>query len=181
MRDRAGHDCNYLARSGILSAAWRTDSGPAPYNFQIADVAAGSNNAVVGILAAVYHRMRTGEGQYVDISMCDGVVPFNSMDGASFLAGGEPPEREGGLLNGGGIYDYYHRYHGGFGRPRMLPCLLPRPLYRRIHSRVRPANSGGGCLGCIECSGSEPVMSGMKICRRNRPGLFLNRYARLFW
>ena len=114
MKDKAGHDINYLARSGILSAAGRKKSGPSLYNFQIADVAAGSNNAVIGILAAVYHRQMTGEGQYIDISMSDGVVPFNSMDGVDYLAGGEAPERENGLLNGGGIYDFYETSDGGY-------------------------------------------------------------------
>ncbi len=114
MRDVAGHDCNYLAKSGILSAAGRKEGGPALYNFQIADVAAGANNAVIGILAAVCHRQRTGEGQYIDIAMCDGVVPFNSMDGAAFLAGEDAPEREDGLLNGGWIYDYYETSDGGY-------------------------------------------------------------------
>ena len=79
----AGHDCNYMARSGILSAAGRKDAGPSLYNFQIADVAAGSNNAVIGILAAAFYREKTGKGQFVDIAMNDGVVPFNSMDGAA--------------------------------------------------------------------------------------------------
>ncbi len=114
MRDRAGHDCNYLARSGILSAAGRKGGGPVLYNFQIADVAAGSNNAVIGILSAVYHRMRTGDGQHIDISMSDGALPFNSMDGAEFLAGGEATGREEGPLNGGGIYDFYRTADGGY-------------------------------------------------------------------
>ena len=114
MRDKAGHDCNYLARSGILSAAGRKKYGPALYNFQIADVAAGSNNAVIGILAAVYQRLSTDKGQYIDISMCDGVVPFNSMDGAAFLTGGAEPGREEGLLNGGSIYDLYETADGGY-------------------------------------------------------------------
>lgn len=114
MAMRAGHDCNYMARSGILSAAGRREQGPALYNFQIADVAAGSNNAVIGILAAVYHREKTGKGQFVDISMCDGVVPFNSMDGAAYFAGADEPAREGGLLNGGGIYDFYRTSDGGY-------------------------------------------------------------------
>ena len=114
MSSVAGHDCNYLARSGVISAPGRKEGGPSLYNFQIADVAAGSNNAVIGILAAVYHREKTGEGQFIDISMNDGVVPFNSMDGAACLAGGPEPEREAGLLNGGGIYDFYATSDGGY-------------------------------------------------------------------
>ena len=111
---KAGHDINYLARSGVAFAAGRKQGGPSLYNFQIADVAGGSMNAVCGILAAVYCRERTGKGQFIDISMQDCVVPFNSMDGASFFAGGALPERESGLLDGGGIYDYYETSDGGY-------------------------------------------------------------------
>ena len=94
---RAGHDINYLARSGVAYAAGRKLGGPGLYNFQIADVAGGSMGAVASILAALLYREKTGEGQFIDISMQDCVIPFNSMDGASFFAGGPEPARENGL------------------------------------------------------------------------------------
>ena len=81
----------------------RREGGPSLYNFQIADVAGGSMNAVSSILAAIIYRDRTGEGQFIDVSMQDSVIPFNSMDGAAYFAGGPMPTRESGLLNGGGI------------------------------------------------------------------------------
>ena len=55
---------------------------------QIADIGVGSLHSVVGILSAVYHRTLTGEGQYIDISMFDGLLPFHAMEGASFLLDG---------------------------------------------------------------------------------------------
>ncbi len=58
----AGHDINYLARSGNMSYAGRQATGPVLTNMQIADLAVGSMNSVVGILAAVHHRDITGEG-----------------------------------------------------------------------------------------------------------------------
>ena len=114
LKDRAGHDINYLSRSGVMASAGRKATGPVLTNMQIADMAVGSMNTVVGILAAVHHRDRTGEGQYVDISMLDGMTAFNSMDGACFLAGAPEPEREGQMLNGGGIYDFYETSDGGY-------------------------------------------------------------------
>ena len=111
---KAGHDINYISRSGIAASAGRQDGGPSLYNFQIADVAGGSLNAVISILAAIVYRERTGEGQYIDVSMQDSVIPFNSMDGASWFAGGSVPDRESGLLNGGGIYDFYQTKDGGY-------------------------------------------------------------------
>src|SRR5690606_2498274 len=70
-KDRAGHDMNYLSIAGITGYNGRKASGPAPINVQVADVAGGSFHAVMGILAAVIHREKTGEGQFVDISMTD--------------------------------------------------------------------------------------------------------------
>lgn len=107
LKMKAGHDINYLARSGNMAQAGRKSTGPVLTNMQIADVAVGSMNSVIGILAAVNYRNNTGKGQYVDISMYDGLIPFNSMDGAAFLATGKEPEREGQRLNGGCIYDFY--------------------------------------------------------------------------
>lgn len=114
LKDRAGHDINYMARSGVMASAGRKTTGPVLTNMQIADMAVGSMNTVVGILAAVHYRDRTGQGQYIDISMMDGMTAFNSMDGACFLAGAQEPRREEQMLNGGGIYDFYETQDGGY-------------------------------------------------------------------
>lgn len=114
LKMRAGHDINYLARSGNMEQAGRKSTGPVLTNMQVADVAVGSMNSVIGILAAVYYRNNTGRGQWVDVSMYDGLIPFNSMDGAAFLATGKEPEREGERLNGGCIYDFYETRDGRY-------------------------------------------------------------------
>ena len=114
LRDAAGHDINYMSRSGIISQAGRRESGPSLMNFQIADIAVGSKNSVIGILAAVNYRKNTGKGQYIDVAMMDGCVPFNSLDGAGFLVSGKEPKREGERLNGGCIYDFYETKDGEY-------------------------------------------------------------------
>ena len=114
LRDAAGHDINYMSRSGIISHAGRKETGPTLMNFQVADIAVGSLNSVIGILAAVQYRNRTGKGQFVDVAMLDGCVPFNSLDGAGFLVSGEQPQREGKMLNGGCMYDFYKTKDGGY-------------------------------------------------------------------
>ena len=114
LRDAAGHDINYMSRSGIISQAGRRESGPSLMNFQIADIAVGSMNSVIGILAAVNYRKNTGKGHYIDVAMMDGCVPFNSLDGAGFLVSGKEPKREGERLNGGCIYDFYETKDGEY-------------------------------------------------------------------
>lgn len=127
--NRAGHDINYLALSGISSYTGRKTDGPLPPGFQLADVAGGSHHAVIGILAAVIQRDRCGKGQFVDVSMTDAVFSMHAMAGAGYLAAGELPEREGGLLNGGAFYDFYETRDGRFFsvgslEPQFLSQLL---------------------------------------------------------
>lgn len=112
-RDRVGHDINYLARSGIMAYSGKKESGPSLTGMQIADVASGSNNTVIGILAAVISRNETGKGQQVDVSMADGVVAFNALAGNAYLVDGNEPGRESFLLNGGSLYDFYETKDGG--------------------------------------------------------------------
>lgn len=111
-KDRAGHDINYLALSGVASHCGRADSGPPPLGIQVADVAGGSHHAVMGILAAVIQRQQTGQGAFIDISMTDAAFALNAMAGAAALAGGQAQQPEGGMLNGGTFYDYYQTSDG---------------------------------------------------------------------
>ena len=70
-RNKAGHDINYVALSGIAGHSGRLDNGPPPMGIQIADVAGGSLHAVIGILSAVIERQNSGLGQFIDISMTE--------------------------------------------------------------------------------------------------------------
>lgn len=106
-KDRAGHDINYLALSGIAGHSGRQDGGPPPLGVQVADVAGGSLHAVIGILAAVIERQSSGLGQYIDISMTDCAVTLNNMAASATLAGGQAQIAEGSTLNGASFYDYY--------------------------------------------------------------------------
>ncbi|UZE97416.1 CaiB/BaiF CoA transferase family protein [Alkalimarinus alittae] len=113
-KNRAGHDINYLALSGVASYSGRKDQTPPPLGVQMADVAGGSHHAVMGILAAVINRQTTGKGQYIDVSMTDAAFAMNGMSGAGYLAGGVEPKTEEGVLNGGSFYDYYETADGRY-------------------------------------------------------------------
>lgn len=112
LKDRAGHDINYLALSGVMGYSGRKATGPTLMGIPIADVAAGSNNAIIGILAAVISRGRTGRGQHIDISMTDGVMAFNMFGAYSYLVDGKEPEAESLWGNGGSFYDFYETKDG---------------------------------------------------------------------
>ncbi|MGG4454297.1 CaiB/BaiF CoA transferase family protein [Brevibacillus porteri] len=131
LRDRAGHDINYLSLAGVASYSSRKNEAPVPAGIQVADLAGGSMPAVIGILAAVYHREQTGEGQYIDISITDVVFALNVVYGPGYVVGEIEPEAESLLLNGGHFYDYYEtmdqRYFSiGSLEPQFLTRLCER-------------------------------------------------------
>ena len=105
--DRAGHDINYLALAGISSHTGRVSSGPCLSGLQMADLAGGSQPAVIGILSAVIHRTRTGEGAHIDISMADNCLALQPLLAPGQLNGASDEGLETHFLNGGGFYDYY--------------------------------------------------------------------------
>lgn len=113
-KDRAGHDMNYLAIAGVLGYNGRRATGPAPIAVQVADVAGGSCHGVIGILAAVIHRARTGEGQFIDVSMTDTAFSLHALTAPGALSGGDQPELETTQLNGGTFYDCYATKDGRY-------------------------------------------------------------------
>ena len=70
LRDRGGHDVNYLALAGVLGLQTDAAGTPVLSGIQVADLG-GALFAVIGILAALAARDRTGKGQSVDVSMMD--------------------------------------------------------------------------------------------------------------
>jgi len=114
LKDRAGHDINYLALSGLASYSGRKETGPILSGTQIADIAGGSHHAVMAIQAAIIQRSASGGGQYLDISMSDAALALTTMFGASALASGISPKLGGEMLNGGLFYDYYETSDGRY-------------------------------------------------------------------
>ncbi len=86
-RDRPGHDLNYQAMSGMLGCFADEHGSPIHPKLSIADLSAGMF-ATIGILAAVLHREKAGEGQYIDCSMFDGLLSWMSADLGTFWATG---------------------------------------------------------------------------------------------
>lgn len=69
---RAGHDINYIALSGALSLCRRKDEPPLPPSNILGDFAGGGLLCALGILLALFARVKTGRGQVVDAAMLDG-------------------------------------------------------------------------------------------------------------
>ena len=78
-RDLAGHDGNYIGYAGLLDINGEAGGPPVLPGVQIADIGGGTQMALSAILAALFARERTGEGQFLDISMLDGAFSFLSL------------------------------------------------------------------------------------------------------
>ncbi len=104
-RDRPGHDLNYLALNGLLALSGEADGPPVQGAGQIADIGGGALMALVGIMSALRERERSGEGQFVDISMFDGSLSWLALVAAQGFATGAAPRR-GELALGGGFICY---------------------------------------------------------------------------
>ncbi len=74
LKKSVGHDVNYMSRAGVLGLIGEKESNPVIPAVQFADIAGGAMNGVIGILLALYERQRSGLGQYIDISMTDGML-----------------------------------------------------------------------------------------------------------
>ena len=136
---RAGHDLAYLARSGALGYGGAASGAPAMPGVQVADVGGGSLFALVGILAALLERERTGRGRFVDVSMTDGAVAFLHMHLAARLLMGEagaPLERGKEALNGG--YPCYGLYPTKDGRWLAVGALEPKFFLALCEALGRP-------------------------------------------
>ncbi|MBS7623584.1 CoA transferase [Candidatus Bathyarchaeota archaeon] len=112
-RGQAGHDINYLALSGVLSLTGKRDGPPIVPGITVADIA-GSMFAVIGILISIISREKTGRGQYIDVSMFDGVVSWLTIQAARYFAEGRPPERETWPAGGEAFYDVFQTKDGGY-------------------------------------------------------------------
>jgi alpha-methylacyl-CoA racemase len=105
LRDRSGHDMNYLGLIGLLGLTGDRDGPPIQSGGQIADIGGGALMAAFGILAALRERERSGEGQLVDVSMSDGALSWLGLVAARYFAEERTPHR-GELELAGGLICY---------------------------------------------------------------------------
>ncbi len=93
-RDQPGYDLMAQGYGGIMSLTGDPDGPPTKVGVGIADVMCGMY-ATIGILAALRHRDRTGEGQHIDLSLVDAQMAWLINEGTNFLTSGKDPVRRG--------------------------------------------------------------------------------------
>jgi alpha-methylacyl-CoA racemase len=111
----AGHDINYLALTGVLHATGRADTPPPPPLNIGADYGGGAMFLMVGVLAGLQERQRSGRGQVVDAAMTDGAALLGAIFHGLRAAGQWGNAREANLLDGGAhFYECYACADGKF-------------------------------------------------------------------
>ncbi len=113
-RDLPGHDINYISMGGLLGLTGESGGAPVIPGALIADLAAGGMTAAIGILGALMGRERAGRGQFVDVSMTDGVVALMSMWINPYLSYGIGYKR--GETTFTGHYPWYNVYETKDGK-----------------------------------------------------------------
>jgi len=96
----AAHDINIVSLAGVADLTGTKDSIPALSAVQLGGVS-GSLYAAIAILMALHQRQSTGQGQYCDISMMDGLISLLAYTLADWSGWGTLPQRGDGFLTGG--------------------------------------------------------------------------------
>ena len=91
---RAGYDMLAQGIGGLMSVTGEPDRPPMKVGVGIADVMCGMY-ASTAILAALHHREKTGEGQYIDLALLDTQVAWLVNVGLNYLTSKEVPQRVG--------------------------------------------------------------------------------------
>lgn len=122
--NKAGHDINFMAMSGVLDQLKTASGEQAMPNVQFADLAGGSDTAVIAVLAAVFAAQRTGKGRYIVVSMTHSLYQHMVM-----------PKATGALVKSfsGQQPAPHHDFLGG-----LLPCYR---LYRTSDARYMAVGS----------------------------------------
>jgi alpha-methylacyl-CoA racemase len=111
----AGHDIDYIALAGALHAFGRAGEKPTPPINMVADFGGGGMFLAFGMVSAILHAQRTGQGQVIDCAMVDGAAVLMSMIWSLRAGGVWRDERGVNLLDTGAhFYDTYETSDGKY-------------------------------------------------------------------
>ncbi|MEL7450646.1 MAG: CaiB/BaiF CoA-transferase family protein [Pseudomonadota bacterium] len=132
LAEAAGHDINFISLSGALHAIGEKGGGPVPPLNLVGDYGGGAMFLAAGILAALLHAERTGEGQVVDAAMTDGSALLMGVFHSLHLMGRWETQRGVNLLDGGahfyGVYETRDGKHVSIGplEPQFYGLLIDK-------------------------------------------------------
>jgi crotonobetainyl-CoA:carnitine CoA-transferase CaiB-like acyl-CoA transferase len=110
---RGGYDLIAQGMSGVISVTGDEDGPPSKSGVPLADLAAGLFGAY-GILAALEHRDRTGEGQLVDTSLFEAAMALTVWESAEYWTTGKAPRPVGSAHRNSAPYQALRASDGYF-------------------------------------------------------------------
>ena len=120
----AGHDINYIALTGALAAIGEAGQRPVPPLNLVGDFGGGTMYLIMGLLAALVERDRSGQGQVIDCAMTDGASSLMSMFYARSAKGLWKLERGANLIDGGA--HFYGTYACADGKYISIGAIEPQ-------------------------------------------------------
>jgi alpha-methylacyl-CoA racemase len=133
LAERAGHDINYIALTGVLHAMGRPGEPPAPPLNLVGDFGGGGMLLAFGIACAVIESRSSGRGQTIDAAMVDGAATLATMFGGMLATGAWTEARGANVLDGGA--PWYDTYETKDGRFVAIGAIEPK-FYRELLERL---------------------------------------------
>lgn len=140
LAERAGHDLNYIALSGVLSAIGPAGAKPVvPLNL-VGDYGGGGMLLAMGVLAALLNVQRGGAGQIVDAAMVEGAAQLGAVFWGLLATGRwNDGQRGSNLLDGGAPwYDTYETRDGKY----MAVGAVESRFYAELLARLGLTHAG---------------------------------------
>ena len=125
--ERPGYDILAQAEAGIMSFTGEPDSGPMRFPIAIADMTTGMY-AAMGVLAALFARERTGQGDFLELALFDSQLTWLANVGSSYLNAGVSPDRWG---NAHPNIVPYQLFRGSDGR-HFVVAIGTEPQWHRL-------------------------------------------------
>ncbi len=125
-RNDVSYDVVAQAMGGLMSVTGYSDGEPLKAGISLGDYM-GGYNGVIAILAALYYRTVTGEGQSIDISMQDGIWAMVFPDRADYFDTLEVPKRIGNHLSSSAPFGAYHASDG-----YVVICTITDPQWHKV-------------------------------------------------
>jgi alpha-methylacyl-CoA racemase len=134
----AGHDINFIALTGALHSTARRDTAPTPTPGLIGDFGGGGMLLAFGVVCAALEAARSGQGQTIDASICDGSALLAALVHGWRSAG--LWNAEAGTNNGDGGAHFYDAYECADGRYISIGAMEP-PFYCLLREKCGLSDS----------------------------------------
>jgi len=155
----AGHDINYIAITGALSAVGQAGEPPIPPQNLVGDFGGGSMYCAFGVLAALYERERSGKGQVVDAAIVDGATSLMSF----FFGVRKTPylttDRGKGML--GGAAHFYRCFECADGKDISLGAIEPQFYAEFLAKAGAPAELSEGQMNAANWDSNTETLAAL--------------------